>query len=112
MTNKPYNGWYNYETWVVKLWMDNDEGSDAYWRDQAEECVKVDGREGAVRSLEDLIKEQHEEAACEKMGSSTCGVFNDLMTAALSEVNWREIAQHLVDEAADALISEGVEIEA
>ena len=22
-----YNGWTNYETWAVKLWMDNEEGS-------------------------------------------------------------------------------------
>ena len=69
-----------------------------YWQQNAERCVHIDGKEDAVSSLEALIKEQHEEAACEKMGSSTCGVFNDLMTAALSEVNWREIAQHLVDE--------------
>ncbi len=28
---KGYNGWSNYETWNVKLWMDNDEGSYNYW---------------------------------------------------------------------------------
>jgi len=26
MTTKEYNGWTNYETWLVKLWIDNDEG--------------------------------------------------------------------------------------
>jgi hypothetical protein len=23
MTKKEYNGWYNYETWLVNLWMGN-----------------------------------------------------------------------------------------
>lgn len=103
MTNKEYNGWYNYETWVVNLWMDNDEGSQSYWREQAEECVKVDGREGAVSSLEDLMKEYHDERAEEIFGSNQCGVLSDLMGAALSEVNWREIAQHWVESAVESL---------
>jgi len=97
MTNKEYNGWYNYETWVVNLWMDNDEGSQAYWLEQAEECVKVDGKEDAVSSLEDLIKEDHEQR-WSGINQDRASVFSDLMGAALSEVNWREIAQHLVDE--------------
>lgn len=29
-----YNGWSNYETWNVKLWIDNEEGSYDYWREQ------------------------------------------------------------------------------
>jgi len=31
-----YNGWTNYETWAVKLWMDNEEPSYRYWRERAE----------------------------------------------------------------------------
>ncbi len=97
MTNKEYNGWHNYETWVVNLWMDNDEGSQSYWQEQAEECVRVDGKEDAVSSLADLIKEHHDEQWGE-INQYRASVFSDLMGAALSEVNWREIAQHLVNE--------------
>jgi hypothetical protein len=32
-----YNGWTNYETSCVNLWIDNDQGSQEYWRDQAKE---------------------------------------------------------------------------
>lgn len=38
MKTETYNGWTNYETWVVNLWLGNDEGSDRYWREQAQEC--------------------------------------------------------------------------
>ena len=27
MSDKRYNGWTNYETWLVSLWADNDEAS-------------------------------------------------------------------------------------
>ena len=33
-----YNGWTNYETWNCKLWMDNNEGDQDYWKDQAREA--------------------------------------------------------------------------
>jgi hypothetical protein len=32
-----YNGWNTYETWAVKLWLDNEEGSYRYWTEQARE---------------------------------------------------------------------------
>jgi hypothetical protein len=34
--NKRYNGWANYETWAVKLWMDNDPGEYEHWRETAQ----------------------------------------------------------------------------
>ena len=33
-TNETYNGWKNYETWNVALWMGNDE----FWYGVAREC--------------------------------------------------------------------------
>ena len=35
--NRTYNGWSNYETWAVALWLDNERGSYEYWREQAAE---------------------------------------------------------------------------
>src|ERR1700686_735733 len=37
-TCKVYNGHKNYETWVVSLWIDNDEGSYNHWKKEAEAC--------------------------------------------------------------------------
>ncbi len=96
MNEKQYNGWTNYETWLLKLWQDNDQGDQSYWQEQTEECVKVDGKEDAVRSLSDIMKEQYSEQSNDLAGVT--GFWADLMGAALSEVNWYEIAQSYVDE--------------
>jgi len=105
--DKKYNGWTNYETWAVKLWMDNDEGSDSYWRDEAKSALEraiddpsdvLSAKEDATANLADIIKEQHEEALPEVNGFAS-----DLLNAAMSEVNWWEIASHYVDEAAEEM---------
>ena len=96
-----YNGWSNYETWNVALWMDND-GSDAYWRECAEQCAEdtdedddVETRKNdATLALADMLKAQHEEAMPE-----VTGTFADLLGAALGQVNWYEIASHILDAA-------------
>ena len=106
-----HNGWTNYETWAVKLWIDNEESDYRYWRDAAQECYddaadglsaygKFTGREiftrdeRAVLELEKRLKDEIEEAAPD-LGAS---MFADLMNAALSEVNWHEIAASMIDE--------------
>lgn len=93
MNTKEYNGWHNYETWLIKLWIDNDAGSEAYWRETAEEHFKTYG-EDAARSLADRLKEEHEEHANEAVGDN--GWLCDLIGAALSEVDWYEIAESLL----------------
>ena len=93
-----YNGWTNYETWNVKLWLDNDEGSYLYWRERAEERY-AEGKAGedmdsAVSDLRDELQSSHEENMPEVHGT-----YADLLGAALSEVNWHEIAESLMEDA-------------
>lgn len=111
MSDKTYNGWTNYETWNVKLWIDNEEGSYNYWREQAQEVyddAKADAddengetrEEAAISSLRDVLQSHFEEQKDElldaaKMSSS---MWADLLGAALSEVNWHEIAVAMIDE--------------
>ena len=90
MATKTYEGWSNYETWAVKLWMDNEEGTYRYWRREARNATSAD-------RLADQLKDEHTDAAPEVEG-----VFGDLLTAALSEVDWLEIAESLIADNEDA----------
>ena len=57
MAQNEYNGWTNWETWVVNLWIDNE------WMPEIE------------------------------------GLYLDLLNGAMREINWHEIARHLVERA-------------
>jgi hypothetical protein len=101
--DKTYNGWTNYETWNVKLWMDNDEGSYRYWRDVAKEALRdaepvyagqstKDAATGAVMlRLESEIKDGKPD-----MEPS---MYSDILGAALGDVNFYEIAESLINNA-------------
>jgi hypothetical protein len=100
-----YNGWTNYETWAVALWIDNEQGSYESARElakdlyrQAEADKTFTRREVAVNDLEDALKEEYEEG---NPLADDATVYADLLRAALGEVNWREIAHHYLDEVAD-----------
>ena len=93
-----YNGWTNYETWNVKLWMDNDEGSYQYWRDTAH---GIAGAHNEEAQLADQLKSEHEEAMPELNGT-----YSDLLRAALGEVNWYEIAENMLEEAHEEIKQE------
>lgn len=85
-----YNGWKNYETWVVNLWIDNDQGFADTWRERAEE----------VRDVSDLADEMQQfytELAETEIPAS--GMFADLFNSALREVSWYDIAENYIDDA-------------
>lgn len=100
MNDKTYNGWSNYETWLVALWLDNDAGSNKRsFREAWDALTQADGNVGeATEIMADALEEMHDE---ERPDSGGSGVFHDLLSAALSEVNWREIARNCIDAVAD-----------
>lgn len=100
-----HNGWSNYESWLVALWIDNDEGSYTYWREAAHYAFE-DDQEGdepsrqRLAKLQDLarrLEEEHAESMSHRLGSDA-DVYTDLLRAALSEVSWVEVAEHLMAE--------------
>lgn len=105
MQRNEYNGWTNYETWAVNLWMSNDAGSQAYYDEMACDLLSEDDDpedEGdRIGQLADMLKDEHEEGAEQACGES--GVFSDLIGAALSEVNWYEIAEPLIEAARESV---------
>lgn len=99
MENQKHNGWTNYETWAVALWLDNEESSYRYWRAVAQETVQISRRpeercEEAVVILADRLKDEIGDA----VPTELTGVFSDLLRAALGEVNWLEIADNFLVE--------------
>ena len=101
--DKRYNGWTNYETWLIKLWIDNDEGSYLYWKEIAQDAydnpavnqyMELDRRR--VHVLVERLKDEHEERCQEASGEN--GFVADLLNAALCEVNWYEIAESLLED--------------
>jgi hypothetical protein len=104
MERKEYNGWTNYETWNAALWLDNDQGSYNYWCEQAQECYanaepssSFTKEEQAVLDLADMLKSDGEERAEQWMPDQS-SFFADMLNAALSEVNWHEIAEHYISD--------------
>lgn len=99
MDNKKYNGWTNYETWAVALWLNNEEASYRYWREAALEAHQLckraeERREEAPIMLADRLKEE----IYDSLLGGVADLASDLMAAALSEVDWLEIAEHVVAE--------------
>lgn len=97
---KTYNGWTNYETWAVNLWMGNDQGSYSYYGERSQEAyddAEADDYftrdERATLDLSDILKRDFEEA---NPLADQASVWSDMLSAALSEVNWYEIAEHLI----------------
>ena len=94
-----YQGHANYETWAVKLWLDNEEGSSDYWRDQTRAIVEdppngndfITSERQTVRVLAGELKAWHEEAMPELEGFAA-----DLLNAAFSEVDWDEMAESMI----------------
>jgi hypothetical protein len=103
--DKRCNGWTNYETWAVALWIDNEQGSYGYWREQARENYRTavdrgtgrDRAEEAATSLAQQLKEEIEEG---NPLADKPSLYSDLLGAAISETNWYEIAKNWIDEVA------------
>ncbi len=77
--------------------MDNEQGSYSFFQEQAEQVIKDDPDDednDRIRTLAAIIQESHEEALPKLEGFAA-----DLMNAALSEVNWEEIAGSLLEDA-------------
>jgi len=102
MNEKTYNGWTNYETWCTSLWLDNEEHTYRYCREVAHDNCELqfidnteDEKLQAVIDTEGTIKDFVESELIPDLGASLAA---DLLGAAVSEVNWREIAEHYVDD--------------
>ena len=101
MKAETHNGWTNYETWAVKLWIDEGGGID----DLAEDFVATQTPEeldftenkmwsSAAVTFGGMVRQSVDEMNPLDSGAS---MYADLLNAALGEVNWTEIASHIIE---------------
>ena len=95
MNNEKYNGWTNYETWVINIWVDNDEEIYLTIRD----IINSYDWTGKTYELSKVLQEWYDKKV-EKLGLEN-GVMHDLLTGALSAVNWYELADHYITDYKD-----------
>jgi len=84
-----HNGWSNYETWNVKLWLDNEP---ATYHAAVSMAESADSQRDLAKSLKAYV--------CEEMMpdlGASCAA--DLLGAALDSVDWDEIASAYWDDA-------------
>lgn len=108
-----YNGWKNYETWAVGMYLDgNYDGEGTYLavldlvRETAENATEKPGiwtlEQARIFEVEDALKAWFEECLPNNGGS----IVDDLLSSAVDEVDWRELAESKLQEISEAWVEE------
>lgn len=101
--SEDYNGYTNYETWAVALHIDNDQYFSDLINTQVKEiCENATGNEilsvevSARYDVSQFLKEQIQEF----MGIDDMenGLALDLLNAAISQIDWYDLARHYMQE--------------
>ena len=82
-----YNGYTNYQTWNVQMWIDNDQGLYEYSREIAADLEKPS-------RIADWLKDYIEDM---NPVNDQASMFTDIMGHALASVDWYEIAENLLE---------------
>lgn len=84
------NGWKNQESYLVALWLDNDEFLYRGCVDLAETAKNTPHPVAFLtKSLQQYIRD---------LAPQLNGLFGDLLAASIESVDWEEIAYYLLDE--------------
>ena len=103
-----YNGWKNKETWVVNLYMNGNYGDSVkhyiHFETIISDFLSRHGWEGNEEILDELtgLVEEAVTASLIVLSLLPSGVMNDLLNITLSEVDWRELTTHRVDDLIEA----------
>jgi hypothetical protein len=87
MENNTYNGWRNRETWLVPLW----------WNECPIESIEADTKEEATEVLAEQLEGLFNELL-DECNIPSCSLIADLLGGATSRIDWREIAEHWVED--------------
>jgi hypothetical protein len=94
MSDKTYNGWTNYATWRINLEVFDGMNVEDYW----------DKPETDAHALGEWLQEYAEETifvGCRYDERGQSSLIEDYARAFLQEVNWAEIAAHMIADYAE-----------
>lgn len=102
MTDETYNGWTNYPTWAVNLWLSNDEGlylgararTSAVLNEEHPTSEYWTVEESQRFNVADTLKSWVELDLAPDLGASFAA---DLLGYALGQVDWNEIADAWIE---------------
>ena len=89
MSDETYNGWTNYPTWNVALWLGNEEGRYLAALELAAQKYEYDFER--AEAFKDWVTDE----LAPDLGASFAA---DLLGYALGEVDWQEVADSFKDE--------------
>ena len=106
MNTQKYCGWTNYETWLCNMWFNDFDFTDMM--DMFDNC---EDNCDVLEIIENYIKEHVEEYIEYSLGDNSVaispgdqhGFIHDMLNAAISEIDWRDIAEQYVDDVVDEL---------
>lgn len=122
MERKEYNGWASYETWLAALWIDNDTCAQEAAREWTL-ATRERARAGEYRTEYTLASLSDDDLARHRLADELkawvemsdiegglmpdlgASLAADLLSGALSEIDWLDLARHYLDAYADEVAS-------
>ena len=105
-TDKPYNGWSTYETWLFNVHDDGnmfDDYTQQAWTDIQKASDEYETAEQAVRELLNRVADYAKEQVNDlfNIDRERDLLKRDFLISVIDRVNWHEIAMHYIDDMAD-----------
>lgn len=96
-----YNGYTNWETWLVALYTGDS------WTEEAKEQLYASSgdEETAALLLSDVMQDYYDEVIYE-IYQIKGGILEDFLNKEFSKVNWKEIAKLIIEEIMDSIEEE------
>jgi|SRR5579859_4299671 len=104
MSEQGYNGWSNYPTWAVNLWLSNDEGLYNATRELVSDVAEhyagpyFERKDVPRHEIADALKTWVRDELAPDLGATFAA---DLLGYALDGVDWYEIAEAWLEDVAE-----------